>query len=220
MRTLRYVVVLAVVVGMTTVTRSAAAETLITGAKIKAADATQPGVARRKIIFASKDPAIGISADGGPGDPSLNGGSVRIVNTAGSAESQLFSLAAGNWRRVPRDLAKPLRGWKYKEVVPNPPAFDYKVKVAIKAIYSGAVLRVVLKDDRGSLISYTLDEPMQGSVGVQVSTGADRQCANFGGTIVEDSSADLGNGVYRGVFVAKGAPAPSECASPSGAFVE
>jgi len=220
MKRMGTVILLGVVTGVLAPTTSMATDTTISGAKIKVADATQPGVARRKIIYVSKDPTIVISADGGAGDPSLHGGSVTIANTAGSGESQTIALSAGNWHRIPGDLADPVRGWKYRETLANPPTSDYKVKIALKRTYSGAVLRVVLKDDRGSFITYTLDEPMQGSIGLRVSTGSDRQCADFGGTVVEDESADLGSGVYRGSFVAKEAPAPADCGSPSGAFVE
>jgi len=219
MQILRCLVVLGVT-GVMAAAHAEATDTVIPGAKIKVADATQPGVARRRILFVSKDPAIPLPADGSAGDPSLNGGSLHVVNTAGSGESQVFALGAGNWHRIPGDPSDPLRGWKYKEGVSTPPTFDYKIKVVLKQTYSGVVLRALVDDDRGSVISYTLDEPTQGSIGVQVSTGSDRVCADFGGTIVEDSSADLGNGVYRGAFVAKTAPAPAACALPSGAFVD
>lgn len=220
MKRLGTIVLVGIVAGVWAPMPSRATDTLITGAKLKVADATQPGVARRKIIFVSKDPGIVISADGSGGDPLLNGGSVTIHNTAGSGESQTIALAAGNWRRLPSDPSDPLKGWKYKEVVANPPAADYRIKVAVKATYSGAVLRALVKDDRGSLITYTLDEPTQSSIGMRVSTGSDRQCADFGGFILEDASEDLGSGVYRGAFKAKEAPAPPDCGSPSGAFLE
>jgi hypothetical protein len=217
MKTVRYLVVLGVVTGVMTPMRSAADDTLITGAKIKVVDVTQPGVARRKIVFGSKDPAIVAPADGGAGDPSLNGGSLRIVNTAGSGESDVFTLAAQNWIRSPSDPSSPLRVWKYKEVVANPPSADYKIKIGLSP---GRVLKALVKDDRGNVITYTLDEATQGSIGIQVSTGSDRTCAQFGGVIIADENADLGDGVYRGRFVAKLAPAPPGCASPSGAFID
>jgi hypothetical protein len=199
---------------------SVAADTLLVGAKLKVADATQPGGARRKLVFATRDPAVIISADSGAGDPTLNGGQLTLVNTAGSGESQTFALAAANWRRIPGDLDDPVTGWKYKEVVFDPPADDYKMKVALKRSSTTGIVRVVIKDDRGSFIAFTLDEPTQGSLGLEVSTGADRQCTDFGGTIVEDLSESASSGTYRGRFVAKAAPAPGSCSSPSGAFVD
>ena len=216
----RCLFVLGIATGVMAAASAEATDTPIPGLKIKIADATQPGLAHRKIIFVSKDPAIPLPADGSAGDPSLNGGSLRVVNTAGSGESQLLALGAGNWHRIPGDPSDPLRGWKYKEVVSTPPSFDYKIKVVLKQTLSGVVLRALVKDDRGSVISYTLDEPTQGSVGVQVSTGSDRTCADFGGTIVEDASTDLGGDVYRGAFLAKLAPPPPSCASPGGAFID
>jgi len=61
---------------------------------------------------------------------------------------------------------------------------------------------------------------MQGSIGIRLTTGADTQCVDFGGIILADESEDLGGSVYRGRFLAKGAPAPADCGSPSGAFVD
>jgi len=201
-------------------TAGRAADTPLTGLKLKVSDVTQPGTARRKIITVSKDAAVVIPADGSAADPSLHGGSLEIRNTAGTGESDTFPLAAGNWFRIPGDPAKPLKGWKYKQVVFNPPTDDYVIKVALKQSLSTSTLRAIVGDSRGSLIDYTLDEAMQGSIGIWLTTGADRQCLDFGGIIVADTSEDLGGGVYRGRFAAKGALAPAGCGSPSGAFVD
>jgi len=198
-------------------TRAVAADATIPGVKLKMSDATQPGGARRRIVSTARDTGIAVPAAGSAGDPSINGGLLEVANTNGSGESTAITLPAGNWIPLGGD---PVTGWRYKEVVADPPTADYKIKVTLKQGYSSSVLRVAVKDDRGTVILYTLDEPTQGSIGVSLATGDDRNCLDFGGIVVVDESADLGDGVYRGKFVAKAAPAPAACASPSGAFLD
>jgi len=196
------------------------ADVPVIGAKLKMKDATQPGVARRKVIFSTSDVAIVIPSEGGSADPSLSGGALEIRNGAGSGESDSIPLPAVNWIRVPRNVEKPLRGWRYKELVKDLPTSEYKIKVALKERLAGPILRAVVKDERGNVVGYTLDEPTQDAVGVAVVTGDLRHCALFGGVIRRDESRDLGGDVYRGIFAASAADAPGGCvASPSSAFV-
>lgn len=190
-----------------------AADTTVTGRKVKLKDFTRPPIAGRKVIFTSRDPLVVPPAPGGAGDPTLNGGSLDVHNTAGSGESMTLALPSSNWEVTIRgDVVY----YRYRQAVTNLPAEDYKIKVLLKA----GNLKGVVKDDRGSLISYTLDEPSQGSVGVRLVTGADRVCLDFGGIVAVDESLDLGDGVYRGRFAAKDALAPATCGSPSGAFLD
>jgi len=197
-----------------------AADVPVAGDKVKMKDATQPGVAQRKVIFVSYDTAIVIPSEGGSADPSLTGGALEIHNGAGSGESVTIPLPAENWLRVPRSVEKPLRGWKYKEVVKDLPTSNYKLKVVFKQRLSGPLLRALAKDSRGNVVGYTLDEPTQGAVAIEVVTGDLRHCALFGGLVRSDESDDLGGDVFRGVFTASDADAPAGCiASPSGAFV-
>jgi hypothetical protein len=201
-----------------------AADTPVTGRSIKMKDKTQPGTARRKLGVLSRDPTVAIPGDGGAGDPTLSGGSIELLNTSGSGESDTVDLPAGNWRRVPSSLAKPLRGWLYKEIVDNPPTNDYKIYVLIKSNSSGTskVLKAKVKDYRGTVLSYTLDEPSQGSMGVLISTGTDQHCMDFGGEVRHDEGEVLGDGVHRGKFGARLAPAPPSCnlGSPGAAFID
>lgn len=183
----------------------------IAGQKLKMKDATQPGVARRRVVFAARDASIVIPADGSSADPTLHGGAIEIANSAGTGEVAVVTLPTGGWRRAPRDTGKPLVGWKYREVVNAPPANDFKIKVVLATRSSGPVLRALVKDDRGNVIAYTLDEPTQGSMAIRIVTGTDRHCAEFGGYIRSDESRDLGDGVFRGVFIAKDAPAATLC---------
>jgi hypothetical protein len=211
---------LAVAVLLCSAGSGSATDVPVTGAKLKIKDVTQPGVARRKLVFATADLAIVIPTDGGSADPTLTGGTLEILNGAGSGESASVPLPAEHWRRAPRDLEKPLEGWRYKDIVKDLPTSNYKIKVVLKERPTGSVLRAVVKDVRGNVEGYTLDEPTQDAVAVQLVTGDLRHCALFGGMIRRDESRDLGDGVYRGIFVARGADAPAGClGSPSGAFV-
>jgi hypothetical protein len=187
-----------------------ATDTTVTGRKLLIKDFTRPGQADRKVVFVSRDPIVVPATPGSAGDPTLNGGSLEVHNTAGSGESMTLALPAGNWVLKGDDF------YLYRELVDNPPTQEYRIKVIVR---SGQV-RGLVRDGRGSLISYTLDEPTQGSVGVRVATGADRHCLDFGGIVVADESLDLGGSVYRGRFAAKTAPAPANCGSPSGAFLD
>ena len=76
MRTLRISLALGLVTGALAAAPAGALDTPLSGLKLKVSDATQPGGARRKIITVSKDAGIVIPADGGAGDPSLNGGTL------------------------------------------------------------------------------------------------------------------------------------------------
>jgi hypothetical protein len=104
-----------------------AADVLVGGDKLKMRDDTQPGVARRKVVVVSSDSAIVIPGEGDGTDPSLTGGVLEIHNGAGSGESDSIALPAENWIRVPRNVEKPLKGWKYKEVVKDLPTSNYKI---------------------------------------------------------------------------------------------
>jgi len=203
---------------------ASAADTPVTGKTIKVKDKTQPGTARRNLGAVSRDPTVVIPTDGSAGDPVVNGGSIELLNTAGSGESSTISLPAGNWRRVPTSPAKPLRGWIYKELVENPPTDDYKILVVLKSNSSNTakILKAKVSDSRGSVLTYTLDEPTQGSLGVRILTGADQHCMDFGEEVRRDEGEVQGGGVHRGSFGARLAPAPPDCdlGSPSAAFLD
>lgn len=60
----------------------------------------------------------------------------------------------------------------------------------------------------GSSITYTLDEPSQGSFFVKLTIGTESSCVRFGGTVAKDLPNAGKNG---GVFQAKSAPPPAAC---------
>ena len=101
------------------------------------------------------------------------------------------SLTAGAWT----GLGNPpgLKGYKYK----NPAA---PTGGAVKlAIVKSKVIKVIAKDD-GTLLG-----PVAGDVAIELTTGADRYCATFGGSLVKSTPTLLKR---------KNAPAVS-CGTPT-----
>jgi hypothetical protein len=144
-----------------------------------------------KAVFATKAPLTVFPASGSLVDPSMAGGTFRLVNPT-TGESQLFDLPPAGW-----SLRK--NGTIYKFSNAGVPAGSTPAKVALLKQKKG--MRVVAKAS-----GLTLDEAQQGSVGVIVTTGGNRYCALFGGTVKRDEP---------GRFIAKNAPAPTECPTDS-----
>ncbi|TMB21136.1 MAG: hypothetical protein E6J71_08820 [Deltaproteobacteria bacterium] len=129
-------------------------------------------------------------------NPVANGAFLHVFNNAGSGDSACFPLPAAGW------------------VATNPNKAVYRYSDPTFA--DGPCNRVTIKR-AGRLrakcqstvqpIPYSLDEAMQGSVGVNLTIGPATYCAVFGGTIASDSGA-------TGHFRASQAPAPTSCPTP------
>jgi hypothetical protein len=148
------------------------------------------------VVFQSKDPTITSAGV----DPRVDGVDVHVFNSAGGSDSACFHLAAANWR---------LRGatFRYKDTA----LAASPVKTAM--LMDGLVQ--LTASGKGPLpITYRLGEPMQGSVGVIVTSGPQVWCANFGGTVTKDSGTNPPNPGGKGQFAAKNAPAPGGCPTP------
>jgi hypothetical protein len=188
-----------------------ATDTPISTAKMKVGDRTYTlrGKISRKVYFFSKDPAISIPAEGGLGDPLLNGGAVEVVNTSGTGEGTSIPLPAENWWRIPQDPQGGLRGWKYQENVED----QYKIFILFKhsAVGTQPLLKIKVRDRVGAVIAYTLDEPTQGSIGVRFFTGVDQHCADSAGALKKKDDSRSRDGRYSGRFTVKAAPAPRDC---------
>jgi hypothetical protein len=151
---------------------------------------------RRSIAFQTKDVRTGNGINPLI-SPVIQGASLQVFNTAGSGESICLSLPASGWTAVG---------------TPNDPVFIYRDRdfahgpCNIARIRRGRFFRASC---RASVqpISYSLDEPAQGSVGVSLTIGPATYCANFGGTIPVDSGAARR---FKGV----NAPPPATCPSP------
>jgi len=196
-------VALAVVLG---VSQSLAAEGRISGRSLVVTDRTEPGLGRRTIVFRSRDPSLEIASDTAGEDPTARGGSLVLRNGAGGTESAVVPLPASGWRRVPSSANRPLRGWRYREAGET---YSIDVRLRQSSRAAAKLLVVRIKQTAGDLVSYTLDEPVQGGLGVELAIGSSRQCASFGGTVTRDVSTALGPGAHVGTFAARDAPAPT-----------
>ncbi|HEY2773104.1 MAG TPA: Ig-like domain-containing protein [Candidatus Binatia bacterium] len=146
--------------------------------------------------FSSRDPAISTAGI----DPTADGVTVHVFNSAGGTDSACFSLPGANWQTTSS-------GFKYKDpgLVSSP--------VSAVTLQNG-FLRLTAKGNGPIAITYRLGEPSQGSVGVIVTSGAAVMCADFGGTISTDSGTNPPNDGGRGQFAARNAAAPGACPMP------
>jgi len=148
------------------------------------------------VFFKSQDPQISTAGI----DPTVDGAYLHVFNSAGGTDSACFHLVSTNWRSTRGVL-------RYKDTA----LAASPVKIA--ALKSG-MLQVTAKGNGPIPISYRLGEPLQGSVGVIFTSGSTVLCANFGGTVTQDSGTNPPNAGGKGRFVAKNALAPSGCPAP------
>ncbi|MGH7788878.1 MAG: hypothetical protein ACRERC_18555, partial [Candidatus Binatia bacterium] len=157
-----------------------------------------PDMAKRKLVLVAKDRAVLVPAAGGSADPTLLTNPEPQVTVCNSTCSESVTLPL------------PHAGW---QGLGNPPGSKgYKFSgsgTCSKAILKpGKLLKVVCK---GAGITYSLDEPSQGSVGVQLRIGpapapAASYCLDFTPPAVSTDEP--------GLFKAKGAIPPGSCPVP------
>jgi len=167
---------------------------------------------RFKSITRNEPPAnqIVAPAPGGAGDPTLHGGELIVYNTAGGPEFVFIALNPLAWDTI-GSVSNP-RGYRFTGNDPN-----------------GPVQQVLIKDDKITIKAgrenwpYTLGEPSQGSIGIQLTLGtAVTWCAEGG----EPVPAFAPKKDETDKFIARrNTPAPVACpplpgGSPSGAFLE
>jgi len=156
---------------------------------------TDRSATRRRVTLRSTDPSLanGINL---AINPVATGAFLHVFNNAASGDSACFSLPAAGWIGV--NLGKAI--YRYSD-----PSFANGPcnRVTIKR---GRLLRASCRSSVQP-IPYSLDEAMQGSVGVNLTIGPATYCAVFGGTITADSGA-------TGQFRASNAPAPTSCPTP------
>jgi cysteine-rich repeat protein len=161
-----------------------AADHLQAGAKL----AMKSTASSAKLVFLSKAPPV----DLGSGDPTADGGTLRVLNPS-SGESATLALPASGWKVNGA-------GTIYKYLNKLAPGGPSAVKVAV--VKNGGALKISAKGT-----GITLDEPAQGSLAVVFEVGPERYCARFDGP--------LGGGVVAtdeaGQFSAKNAPPPAMC---------
>jgi hypothetical protein len=155
--------------------------------------AGDPG--ERRLLVRSKDPAVQAPAAGSAGDPTLGGAVLRILNRD-PLESAEHPLPASGWR-----AAGGGEGYFYSD----------------SAQTGGACRSVVIAQHdiqalcSGEGVAFSLDEPSQGSLAVELVLGGGVvYCMEFGGEV----HTDFGTGRRRGGagrFLATNAPAPAAC---------
>ena len=152
------------------------------------ADAT-----RRKIVFRSVDRSVSTALGAGI-RLTTNGATLRVYNGMGSGEVACLPLPASGW--IPSgNLERPT--YRYRDS-------SYANGPCVSAVVTHRGTLKALCRARVQPIPYSLDEPQQGSIGVDVLSGSARYCALFGGDILDDSAAEQR-------FRAQGATPPASC---------
>jgi hypothetical protein len=165
---------------------------------------------KNKVVILMKDPNISKAASAGSGDPTVNGGSVRIVGVGGDdnlpvpgpnvTDGEWFENGAGNL-------------FKYRKG-------DGIVGDACKVVIvkDTKLVKAVCKGDD---INYDVDLGANTAIDIVVSTGDENYCTRFGagiptGCLVKKDGSD------GKTYLAKNCTgAPVACpGSPSGAFLE
>ncbi len=183
----------------TTTTTSASSTTTtmraipISGTQLLITD--DPDVAKRKIVFVSRDPEIDTTAGQGI-DPAAAGAFFQVFNHAGGGDAVCFDLPARGWAAK---IKRSKTTFKYTD--PKSAVGPCKL-----ALVKDAKLLTVTCLAKVHPIAYSLDEPAQSSVAVRFGSGATEYCAVFGGTVARDTA----NKKFR----AKDAAAPATCPVP------
>ncbi len=150
----------------------------------------------RNLVFQSQDPHLSSATI----DPTVDGASLHVFNSAGGRDSACFHLGSAGWKRS---------GGSFRYADPK------LVMSPVKAArLKKGVLRIVAKGNGPIPITYRLGEPSQGSVGATFASGSVVWCANFGGQVKRDSGTNPPNAGGKGRFVATSAPAPGACPTP------
>jgi methionine-rich copper-binding protein CopC len=136
----------------------------LTGAKLTLKDDAGNSDKRRLSVL-SRDGAFTPAGPSSADDPTIFGGSLRIVSSSGGFDTT-YDLPAGNWRPLKR--RNPSKGWKFTSAGPITHVI---VKPGRRLIVRGA----------GSELAHTLaNDP--NPVGVVLDLGAHEYCMSFGGT--------------------------------------
>jgi hypothetical protein len=182
----------------TTVTTSTSSTTttttlpeLLAGKKLLLKD--KPGKPQKRGIDCIATGALTLGGGNGSGDDPVDaGGSLRI---RGAGFDDTYEL--------------PASGWKYQGKEGAGKGYRFAKGAAVKSVLvkPGKTIRILGK---GSALGHSL-ATNPAPVDVTLRLGDRRYCMRFGGTIQFKDGTKL---------LAKSAPAPGDCGSPSGAFVE
>jgi hypothetical protein len=159
------------------------------------------GAANNKIVHLSKDASLDVLPAGSVGDPQCTGagggGSSSLrVKASGAAGDITIALPCANWSTNGANSQ-----YKYKD--------SSGASCTIVLVKDGKLAKAVCK---GTQVAVTVQAGMA-PVDVVTTLNTERYCTSFGGTLKKDGSDGK-------TFLAKDAPAPADCASPSGAFLD
>ena len=136
-------------------------------------------------------------------NPVANGATIHVFNSNGGTDSACITMPGGPGTHWVNKGTQ----WRYTD---NALASGPVKSATIK----NGLLKVTVKGT-GPVVTYTLDEPTQGSVGVVFQSGATAFCTNFGGTIKKDSGTNPPNAGGKSAFSAKDVlTAPGLCPTP------
>ena len=200
--------------GTTTTSTTLPQVTLVQTTALKLTDELDPP-GFGKLSFSSstrKDPTphrIFVPAPGGPSDPRLTGVLLRYYNSGGlTGDSQLRALAP--------------EGWTLLGSTASPKGYRYRGKDVGDTLTKSATIKADSIRVKGFSV-YSLDEPAQGRVAVEMSSGLATWCADAPAK-ASGNPPSTANNDHPGKFTAQPkTPAPIACpgrpGSPSGAFV-
>lgn len=183
----------------------------VSGARLAIRDADLgSGEYRRSIVFATTDPAIDTTPGTGI-DPATDGASLQVYNASGVGDSACFDLEPAYTAVWQTNLDPRAPVLRYTDpALGNGATTNGACRLA--RVKDGKLLKVACRGARigrgHPALTYSLDEPSQGSVAVRFKSGTIEYCAVFGGTVTSD--------VPSRSFTAKHAPTPSVCPPPPG----
>jgi hypothetical protein len=151
--------------------------------------------AARTLSTQSTDKTIVPPAPGSASDPTTSGAVLNVINPI-TGELATFELPASGWEGIGEPAGS--NGYRYSDRdEQHGPCRQVDLKAgSLKASCKGAQ------------IAFSLDEPAQGEIGLELRSGHTAYCMDFGGTIRKDVPAVDGG---KGMFKAQLAPTPAAC---------